>query len=353
MRRLAFAAVVAVAMWVRAEDGCVITVAPGCDSTTLGQLAPGDCTVSGGQYQDVLQFAAVAGQEFVITLRPLAPTYTNPLLVLGPPPGDASKTPATVGGRYGALWFRATSTGNWRVSAGSADLSARGAYALHIDCVPDEAPGSPPGCIVQELACNQVGVWTLDASSCKFDDGDPYNEWAIWGVAGDVLRLEMTGTGFGPLFGIYDETRLLKSSTNDGSRGAVMTYTIPKTGWYWVVPTTRDNNMGGAYQIKMTCAASGCLQPYFTAPVADVTVPDGGVLLTPQVDQYGGEPQTLELVDASNGGVYAQTQGPSVMAPEVTKATRVFLRASNECGSNNSNVFTIRPEGGRRRTVRH
>ena len=357
MRALAVA--VALCFGVEAQigplaDGCVVTMAAGCDSTTLGQLAPGDCTTSLGELVDSIDFAVSAGQEFVLTLRPLAATYTNPALTLRPPPGDASTTPIVVGGEYGAVWFRATSTGNWRAFASSSDPSARGAYALHIDCVPDEAPGQPPGCIIQELACNQTGGWRLDANSCRFDDGRPYNQWAVWGVEGDDLRLDMTSVGFAPLFAIYDEDSLLKTSTNDGSRGAVMTYRIPRTGWYWVTTTTRSGAAGGSYEIEMQCSSSGCLQPWFTAPVADVTVPDGGLTITPPVDYYGGGTLTLQLVDATNAGVHAQSQGTSVQAPEVTKPTRVFLRAINECGENNSNVFLLKPDAPpRRRVVRH
>ncbi|HEX6101236.1 MAG TPA: hypothetical protein VF432_33275 [Thermoanaerobaculia bacterium] len=354
MRRLAFLAVVAVVFSVRADDGCVVTHAPGCDATVLGQLAPGDCTLSSGQYRDVIEFPASIGQEFAVTVRPLSASFTNPLLTLSGPPPDASTKPAVVGGKYAALWFRATLTGPWRIGVGSTDLSAHGPYAVHIDCVPDEAPGLPPGCIIQDLACNQVGTWTLDATACQFEDGDPYHQWAVWGAEGDTLRFDMRGTGFAPRFWIYDGETVLKSSTNDGTRGAVMTYRVPETGWYWVVTSTREaSGAGGPYQIEMSCAASGCLQPYFTAPMPDMTVTDAGATLSPSLDYYGGGGLTLELVDASNAGTYASSRTASVQAPAVTKPTRVFLRASNECGSNNSNVFTLRPEGTKRRTMRH
>ena len=357
MRRLAFAIALCVsteAQIAPLADGCVVTMAAGCGSTTLGQLAPGDCTISTGQFGDVIDFAASAGQEFALTLRPLASAYTNPVLTVRPPSGDGTTMPIVIGGDYGAIWVRATSTGNWSVRVGTADLAARGAYALHIDCVPDEAPGQPPGCIVQELACNQTGGWHLDANSCRFDDGRPFNQWAVWGVAGDDLRLSMTSVGFAPMFAIYDEENLLKSSTNDGIRGAVMTYRIPRTGWYWVVPTTRSGAVGGSYEIEMQCNSSGCLQPWFTAAVADVTVPDGGATITAPVHYYGGGTFTLQLVDASNAGTIASSQTTSVHAPAVTKPARVFLRAINECGENNSNVFLLKPDAPpRRRVVRH
>lgn len=361
MHRLAVVAVAAMAVVANAQaplrvaplaEGCVVTVAAGCDTTTLGQLAPGDCTIDGA-YADAIAFPASAGQEFAITLRPLSSTYTSPLLTLRPPTGDATKTPAILGGAFGALWFRATSTGTWSVTVGSTNLSSHGAYALHVDCEPDDAPGQPPGCIIQELACNQIGVWTLDASSCMFDDGRPYNQWAVWGVAGDRLQLDMRSSAFAPLFAIYDANKLLKTSTNDGTRGAILNYTVPSTGWYWIVPTTRAGNTGGSYQISMSCEASGCLNPYFTAPVSDMTVPDGGATIIAPLSYYGGGGLTLELVDASNAGQYASSTTTSIQAPAVPRATRVFLRATNECGSTNSNVFTLRPEGTKRRTVRH
>ncbi|HEY0370970.1 MAG TPA: hypothetical protein VGD79_03160 [Thermoanaerobaculia bacterium] len=363
MHRLAVATLFAVAFVARAQaplrveplaEGCVLTVAPGCDSITFGQLTTGDCTLTSGQFADVIGFPVATGQEFALTIRPLAATFTHPLLALGPPPGDGTKTPAIVGGAFGALWFRATSTGEWRVTVSSADLSSHGGYALHLDCVADEAPGEPPGCIIQELACNQVGTWTLDASSCKFDDGRPYNQWALWGVAGDHLQMTMTATGFAPQFSIYNENKLLKTSTNDGTRGAIMTYTIPTTGWYWIVPTTRQTGVsGGSYQIDLSCSASGCLNPFFVASIDDMPVPDGGTTITAPISYYGGGNLIVELVDASNSGVLSTSSTTTIQAPAMTKATRAFLRASNECGSSNSNVFTLRPEGTKRRTMRH
>lgn len=357
MRRLALAVAFCVTAEAQIEplaDGCVVTVAAGCGSTTLGQLAPGDCTTSNGELADAIDFAAAAGQEFVLTLRPLDSTFTNPVLTVRPPSGDVTATPIVIGGGYGAVWFRATTTGNWSARISSEDVAARGAYALHLDCVPDEAPGQPVGCIIQELACDQAGAWNLDANACRLDDGRPYHQWAVWGVEGDDLRLEMSSVGFAPLFAIYDEDSLLRTSTNQGSRGAVMTYRIPRTGWYWVLTTTRAGAVGGSYAIELQCDASGCLQPYFPVPVADVTVPEGGATVTAPVHYFGGGTLRLQLVDASNAIVLAESHSTSIQAPAVAKPMAVFLRAINECGQNDSSVFRLKPDAPpRRRVVRH
>src|ERR1700682_4876938 len=124
----------------RNATGCVTTPIA-CDSSATGSLGLGDCTFSDGTYYDRYTFTGIAGQIIDIEVRPLSPSLTNPMIVLAPPIGDASKTPIIRGGAGTEVIYKLSSSGVWAIGVGTADLFASGKYLVHLSCLSDDDPG--------------------------------------------------------------------------------------------------------------------------------------------------------------------------------------------------------------------
>src|SRR5258706_11291683 len=93
-------------------EGCVSSTLS-CGSSATGQIAAGDCTLSDGTRYDIWRFSGSAGQIIEATLTPIDASFTNPVLELDTPAGDASKTPALGGVGVVKLRYLLSSTGSW------------------------------------------------------------------------------------------------------------------------------------------------------------------------------------------------------------------------------------------------
>ncbi|HEY0157025.1 MAG TPA: hypothetical protein VGF28_06995 [Thermoanaerobaculia bacterium] len=328
-----------------------------CDSETFGTLETGDCLFDDGSRFDRYTFNGRAGDVVEVMVRPLTPTYTKPWIALVSPLGDVAEPPIISGGSGGAtIWYKLSSSGTWTIVVSSEDVFAGGSYVVHYYCYPPE-PEEPQSCIFQNLLCGQSAAWSLNADSCKFQGDDRvYAGWWIWAVQGDRLRFEMTAFGFEPLFGLYRENELLRSSTRDTSFRAEMSHLVRETGWHYFLTTSVEDGEGGDIDVTLNCEGSGCTWPYLvSAPPSSMTVDRGTSVTIPfTVNAVGG--YTVKLTDPNpvTGTVYATAPAPatSITTPPVTHPSTYVLEAENECGSWVSSPFTVAPEVGRRRSVR-
>lgn len=318
-------------------DGCVVT-STFCDRQVRGKLGVGDCTSSvNGTFFDVYEFAGTAGQLVEIDVRPLASSLTNPNVILVPPVGDASKTPQVFGAGGGvSAFYVLSSTGNWRVGVGTEDLFASGEYLISVQCFVDDQPSAPQNCVVQELLCNQGSRWYLTSQSCRFGGTGANRLFApfeIYGVAGDIISVEVISSDFRPLFGIYDNHgNLLFSATTASSTQATGTFVFPATAFYEIDATSTADLATGFFQIKATCGRSGCLWPIITSQTRSVTAPYlSRVSLAVEVN--GTDPMTVTWFETSpNIGTVLGT-GRTFLSQPVTHSFTFEASAVNACGS--------------------
>lgn len=334
-------------------EGCVPTPAT-CNSVTTGRLAPGDCTAS-GTYVDFLRFQGSAGDYVEATIRPLSSSLTGPLVGLLPPTGDASRTPFIYGGSGGAtVGFVLPTSGAWDIAAGTADLFGSGDYAVQLTCMRDPAPAEPHSCFALPMLCNQTAEWELTNQSCRWDDGSGvYQDFQIDAVAGDVLNVDMTASGFTPLFGIYsDEGALLGSSTLSAGH-AKATFFVPAAGIYHVLVTANEDRSTGPFHVSISCGLSGCLEPVIVQqPATTVVVPFGQrATLTASANAPVGDLR-YEWFDARDIPTSAGT-GATFQTPPVTAKQSYYYVARTRCGEASSRLITVTPSSGRRRSVTH
>jgi hypothetical protein len=328
-----------------------------CDVDIHGVLESGDCTFSDGTRYDRYTFTGRAGDVVEIMVRPLSATYTKPYISLLSPLGDPADPPTIYGGNGGAsIWYKLSSSGIWIVTVSTEDLFAAGPYVLHIYCYEPE-PETPQSCIFQYLLCGQTAEWQLNADSCKFtNDNSVYAGWWIYAVEGDRLQFEQTSFSFEPLFGLYREGELLRSSSRDSSFRAEMSYVVRETGWHYFLTTSVEDARGGSIDVKLDCQGSGCTWPYLVSePPSATTVTRGTSATLPfTVNAVGG--YTVRLMDPNplEGTVFTTVSAlaTSITTPPVTRPATYVLDVENACGTWVSNPFTVAPEVSRRRSVR-
>jgi hypothetical protein len=330
---------------------CDTTHIAGCDTVVSGAIESGDCAFSDGTRYDSFTITLPPQRSVSVTLRPLAASYTNPWLGIVAPRGDPSVPPAIFGPVASTVWIQTGATGGtWTIAAGTEDLFAAGAYVLHIDCHPLES--NARDCVTQELLCGHTADALLSAESCRMGETNKaYAAYAFYGVQGDVITVEMESFGFDPLFGIYDaDNRLLESAGRDNSFTARANRFIDKTGWYYVLASTVDENRAGLYSIKLSCGISGCLFPYFRQPVPDQTVARGETATVDLDLSVIGAFDSSLLEDLNT---VATSPGARLTTPPITARRQLVAEVVTPCGSARSNAFTIAPDGTKRRSVRH
>ncbi|HXI13297.1 MAG TPA: hypothetical protein VNM92_11750 [Thermoanaerobaculia bacterium] len=336
-------------------DGCVETRAL-CNTDIRGRLDVGDCATSSGGLSDVVSFDGVAGQLVTVIFRALSTTLTNPYLTLEAPAGDGVIPPVVTGSRGGTIRYTLSSTGRWKVLAGSRDRFASGDYLISLSCVaPSATPTEPQSCVLQGLQCGQTSEWALSQQSCRFPSPpqDPYAGYEIYAVQGDVLAIEMSSSTFQPLFALYgprNELILSSRVLREGTDGAV--FTVPFSGYYRIAATTKESLTGGAFSLRVDCAISGCLAPKILSQPQDIAVSPGQrATLSVELHQIGRVTADWFRLDDSNVPVLAGS-GTTFMTPPVTGGVSYFVSVRNECGQETSRVVRVLPRIDRRRAAR-
>ncbi len=326
-----------------------------CGEQLRGELGIGDCTTRDGTYLDGVFFQGKAGDFVDVVLWPLDSSYTNPILLLSPPPTDGSKTPAVFGGRGGQwLSYVLSSTGTWAIGVGTSDLFGKGRYTVKVSCSVDTDPTLPQSCVGQNLICGQAVGWTLTAQSCAFQNTmRPYSEFWIYGVSGDFMTARVSSDDFPPLVAIYSDeggAALAVGSAPSAGRSSV-SWSVPATGWYSVLATPNSGSSGGFYVVDVSCATSGCIPPIIVdTPVVPKFIHSGDrVTLSARAQAVGAMKYTWFDVDGlsqtplSNAATFTTE-------PVISRRT-IRLLVETPCGED-STRFVLAPSVAKRRAVK-
>lgn len=336
-------------------DGCVTSPIV-CNSTSRGRLAVGDCTFSDGTFFDAWRFSGSAGQYVTAMVYPLSSLLTNQTIILAPPTTDASTPPQLWGGKAAAVSYVLSSTGAWALGVGTRDLFASGDYIVALTCEPDPDPSEPQSCVYQDILCGQTGAWFLASQSCRFES-DPnrvYAVFTIYGVAGDLLNVELVATAFEPLFAIYDAEQggaPLATSQSATSTKDTLNYQLPHEGYFDVLVTSNNNQGVGFFTLTVNCLNSGCLPPLLVEQPADRVVPFGS---RATLNAFAVAVRGLQYTWFDRSGLpVAIGTGATFITPPVIARQSYSVTARVPCGSVESRLFTVSPAAARRRPVRH
>jgi len=340
-------------------DGCVETQAF-CNTDIRGKLAAGDCVGNAGGYEDVVSFDGVAGQLVTVIFRALSPSLTTPFLTLQPPPGDTVIPPVVIGARGATIRYNLSSSGRWKILAGSRDRFGSGDYLISVFCgTPPASVPEPQSCVLQGLQCGQTSEWALTPQSCYFPSPptDLYAGYEIYAVQGDVLSIEMSSASFKPLFALYgprNELILSSQVLRNGTDYAI--FSVPFSGYYRIAATTKESLTSGGFSLHVGCALSGCLPPKIIQQPQDITVPYGQrATLSIDVHQIGKV--TTEWFpsfrsDMTSGPPLQSGTGTSFLTPAVTSVLSYYVTVRNECGQETSRVVRVLPKIEKRRAAR-
>ena len=330
----------------RASESCT-TATLLCNHTATGELGPSDCTLQqDGTYVDFFDFSGSAGQFVTVKLTATDATFTNPVLTIFPPAGDASKTPLVIGGASQEIGYVLASTGTWSIAVNTTDTIAHGRYSLSLSCEADPSPGEPQDCVAQTALCGQSWAWAITPSSCIFGGGSThvYSDFAMALNAGDVVNARVASGDFDPGVALYRNGGDALA-TGYGQRfgpDATMSYTASVAGGYDLVVFQGSNSPAiGTFGLSITCS-SVCTPPQIFGSPQSVTVPTASsVSLT--VSAGGVPPLSYQWYEGNTGDV-SRPLGPNASTLQIVNitGTRTFwVRVSNSCGHADSSAATV------------
>jgi hypothetical protein len=333
-------------------NGCV-TSTIACGGTSIGTLGVSDCTFSDGTYYDRYAFTGRAGDLVTIDVRPLSVTLTRPLIVLVPPAGDASDPPIIYGGSGTSVSYVLSSSGTWVIAVGTDDLLAAGDYFVSLQCEPDPTPALPQSCVTQTIVCGQTAEWLLGAQSCRFQGATKlYQDFEIYGVAGDSAVVTLSSNAFVPLFGVLLERTnvYLGNAVLVSNTKAQQTLTFPETGFYAVVASSRDDLKTGDFALTISCFASGCLSPLVTIQPATKTIVAAGTRATIAVVVNGSKPLSYTWFEFPGLMV---GNGASLTTSPLFATTSYYATVANPCGAATTRSAEVLVLPSKRRAVSH
>ena len=130
-----------------------------------------------------------------------------------------------------------------------------------------------------------------------------------------------------------------------------MRYTVPETAWYTFLATTAEDNRGGDFSVKLSCAKSGCTFPYLLNPIPTTIAPYGTSVTLRFAYNALGADTTATL--RHEGTAVATSKADFITTPIITKVETFILQLDNACGGWYSDPFVVRPDHlPRRRAVR-
>ena len=338
----------------RAEAAGCVTSALSCGMQGYGELAVGDCTFSDGTRYDVWRFEGRTGDLITVKVEPLDASLTNPLLLLDPPIGDASKTPTVAGAGTPTISYVLGSSGQWTVGVGTLDLFAGGRYRVSLLCQPDPAPSEPQNCVDQALECAQSFDWFLTATSCRFTQADnrAYAYFFTRLSAGDLIRIVAHSNAFDPGVAIYrgGGSPLASAWGKQYSQDAAFNYDVPASDEYQIAVYGPNASSAGEFFLAATCPIQ-CQGPAISREPIDQTVRSGD-RATLSVDATGTTPLLYAWHDAIDSLTTAGV-GQQFVTPPLTTRAKYFVNVSNACGITTSRLVTIDVQGSHRHAVKH
>jgi len=358
MRRALIAASAAVLLCITAAaqeqraavDGCLATSIT-CNELVRGRLSADDCRHPDGTRYDVFYFSGSAGQYVKAVLYPVSPALTNLSMNL------TSPGPLISGGKGAAITYILPSSGLWALTVGTRDAAASGDYAVELLCGDNPGHENGPGCLRGNIACGQTAEWALTPQSCRFGDDArwAFEEYSFYGIAGQILSAEIESGEFNPRIGIYHGGRggspIARSVTISPTKDVIQ-FTIPSTGLYDIVATSRTSSAFGRFTLTVNdCPSPGCLPPLLIEEPSDIVVPSG-TRATLTAKALGGGP--LRYLWYDRAGLPVQVaEGQQFTTPPVTTAVQWYsVSATNPCGVAESHVVKIRAARRQRATGR-
>lgn len=222
-----------------------------------GELAPGDRTLSSGEYVDAFEFEGSPGQHVSIDLLSSAfDTY----LILRDPAGEQQENDDADDGGVGHSRVEAdlTESGTYTVLVTSYEEGETGAYRLTIDPTADSET-SPASRDVTTLIVGRPATGELAPGDQTFEAGEYHDVYVFDGRENDTVRLELSSTDFDTYLALVTPSgEEIANDDYDGDTDrSIIEVTLPEDGRYRVQATSYGAAEIGAYRLLMTATTTG------------------------------------------------------------------------------------------------
>lgn len=315
-----------------------------------GDLAAGDDTLSSGEYVDEHVFQGAPGEHVRVDLRSGA--FDTYVMLLGP--GDFREENDDVDEvGHSAIEAELTAAGTYRVLVTSYEPGEVGSYDLRVERTRLAAAANQRD--IQSLDVDGVATGVLEDGDQQLESGEYQDTWAIDGIAGQTLTVDLESDDFDTYLMLVSPTgdTLDENDDTDNRRDLSRVWaTLDETGRYRVVATTYAADEVGSYELSARLGAS---------PNAPVPSPeDGGRVYGVFVglSEYGGRLNDLAYTaDDAHRAVEAVATGTGMAAGDYVvltddEATVANVRAAFEdmsarVGSDDTFVYFFSGHGGR------
>jgi len=316
-------------------------------TTVTGQLAPGDSTLSSGEYVDYYVFDGQAGE--VVEIRMTSTDFDSYLLLRGPQGFSEDNDDEAPGILNSLIEVRLPSTGTYTIGATSYAPGETGTYQLSFATTPSGATAGPAVLSTSSPIMGQLGTGSDRTPQGNFVDTHSMNA-----QSGEDVRIILRSPDFDTVLRVQGPGGF--SQENDDAPGmgtnSRLDFQAPATGTYTIQVTSFRPGEVGAYALERVSAAA--TQPSATAPSITAGTPVQRALSTSdaqlQTGEYyqpfiyngtAGERITIRL-DSSDFDTYLMLRGAGGV--QIDNDDRAQ-------GDLNSEIVTTLPETGAYRVI--
>ncbi|MEA2570557.1 MAG: hypothetical protein QOI24_2558 [Acidobacteriota bacterium] len=315
------------------------------NSAVRGALGNSRCTLSvDGTPVDFYSFDGATDDFFSVDLHANGAAYTNPRVVLIPPPGDFEKPPLLTGSQSITVRWLVTRPARWIIAVGSADPSAHGDYVLGFRSRRLTGSQVPAQCTQQVLQCKQSASAVMSPDSCAFN-GLPTDGYLVMAPPGEPVKAEIDAESDFSARLRYRYSGASFSSTTSLNGHAILNGYSDRDVELWI-----ENPNRGFYSMSLSCDSPVCARPIITGEPSDQTVKPGGhAELSLELD--GTLPVKVEWME-SDGTSWSG--GPTFLTPTLLSDRTFTATVTNACGSTQSRAVTVHVDNtSRHRRVPH
>ncbi len=335
-----------------------------------GSLANGDNRLQSGEFFDVHEFQAEAGQTYAVDM---VSDQFNAYLIVVPPEGEQLDNDDDGGSTNSRVELRARQAGSYRIMATSSRPGESGRYTISVRAAGGGAGGGrpavappPAGGGTQVAAGGNVERLTgeLKDGDNRLNSGEFSDSYNVQVGAGQTLDVQLSSQQFDPylIVALPNGEQEDNDDMVEGQSTAGLRITAQQAGTYRVICTSYRPGETGAYQLAIQVGGTGGTRPGGNVPGGSLQPPVGGggdgrttYGVFVGIDKYPDAPLQFCAGDAQNMAAAFEQAGivPSNRRHVVTdaQATRdnvlnALRQVGQAAGPNDMIMFFFSGHGG-------
>lgn len=214
-----------------------------------GSFDGSEATIQDGRPAVAWALNGRAGES--VTVRLISDDFDGFLHLLGPGMAEAASDDDSAGNLDAEITLTFPETGTYRAVASALSAGARGSYTLET-VEPLDVAELPTGDRAAMVGETVSGF--LATSELPVIDGRPGQAWALEGVSGQSLTIDLLSDAFDGYLYLAGPGLDVPLEDDDGGtdRNARITVTIPASGTFRVIVSAFSAGSGGAFDLRVT-----------------------------------------------------------------------------------------------------